>query len=130
MTITPARSRFLQLVKQQLNKPVCWAHRGPESYDCSGLVARCVRLAGGVDMIETHKAQMMADQTPRLFPGMEPLPGDLVFMGASYSKVIHVAVLVEGGQCIPADGATSRIRDLAEARRSRTRRPACASTRT
>jgi hypothetical protein len=67
----------------------------------------------------THNSQKLADETPDLTtagPGvLAPIPGDLVFYGSASDGISHVAVVVAGGKCISADGATSHITNLQQA---------------
>ena len=112
-----ARSRFCELALSKLGSVVLWAQRGPDVFDCSGLVAHCLKAVGGVDLRATHNAQMMADETPNLLlVAALPIPGDLVFYGAEWDRVVHVAIWLAGGKILSADGATSRVLDLKTAR--------------
>lgn len=109
-----ARERFVALALQQLGKPVCWAHRGPDAFDCSGLVAWCLTPVGGPDLRATHNAQMMFNETPHV-TAAEALPGDLGFYGLGPRAVVHVVVYLGNNRVLSADGATSRVTELAAA---------------
>ena len=108
--MTPAsRARFIQLAMEQLGKPVLWAQRGPSSFDCSGLVGYALELAGLSPTIRySHNAQMMANECGE----SEPKPGDLCFYGLGPANIEHVAIYLEGGKALSADGATSHITRL------------------
>ncbi len=117
LTVT-ARALFVQLAKEQLGKPVLWAQRGPEAFDCSGLVTWLLEQVGGAKLRATHNAQKLHDQTPALetFPeATGALPGDLCLYGPDAGHIIHVTIWLEGGACISADGATSRQLLMSEA---------------
>lgn len=136
-----ARAKFLRAVVEQLGKPVVWAAKSPEAFDCSELVAWAYLQAGGTDQRGTHTAQRYHDETRPLRPDEPVLPGDLCFHGV-YEQVkdgaghvvmrdgepelrlhvIHVTVCDEGDGVISADGATSAIRSLEVARANPTNR--------
>lgn len=107
-----ARSEFTQAAESLLGMPVLWSQKGPDSYDCSGLVTACLKKVGGPDLRHTHNAQALHDVTRALHFGELPLAGDLVFYGASPKAVIHVAIYDELGGVVSADGATSHVTTL------------------
>lgn len=106
-----ARSRFVALALEQLGKPVLWSQKGPDVFDCSGLVTHCLKLVGGPDLRALFNSQRLADETPDLETGrpfvIEPLPGDLLFYGLAPNGIEHVAIVLAGGKALSADGATS-----------------------
>ena len=59
-------------------------------FDCSGLVACALKLAGGPDVRATHSAQTMFDAFPTAVEG--ELPGTLRFYGKDRQHVTHVAI--------------------------------------
>ena len=107
------RSRFCQLAINRLGAVVVWGQ-----LDCSELVAECLLGVGGPDLRATHRAKDMARETRRLGPDEEPLPGDLAFYGADEGRIVHVEIRLAGGGTIGANGATSRVLTLAEARKN------------
>ncbi len=113
-----ARTRFVQLALDKLGSTVLWGKDGPDVFDCSGLVCWSLLAVGGPDLRDTHRAQDLSDETPDLLTanGSAPMAGDLCFYGDSPGHVSHVAIWLEGGKCLSADGATSRITTLKEAR--------------
>lgn len=114
MTLPNARTRFCSLALEQLGKPVLWAAKGPDAYDCSGLVTATLLLAGGPDLRHLDNAQRLFDETPAL-SGALPLPGDLVFYGPSALQVEHVAILLAGGKVLSADGAQPSVSTIEQA---------------
>jgi cell wall-associated NlpC family hydrolase len=121
-----ARVRFLAAVKAKLDYPVVWAAKGPDAFDCSGLVTACLLEVGGRDLRHIDNAQALHDKTRELGmgPTEKPLPADLVFYGIQQKmqdmselkvSIIHVAIVDEFGGVISADGATSRITSLKQA---------------
>lgn len=118
--MTPSQA-FVWWCLEQLGAPVLWAAKGPDVFDCSGLVTAALRACGWKDWTTTHN-------TDRLWAELErppfPAVGDLAFWWSSVEgaqergDVEHVAVLLPNGWVLTADGASSRIRDLAEAKRT------------
>lgn len=108
--------------------PVLWNGKGPDAYDCSGLVTCSLRDVGGPDLTSLENAQALHDHTRALGAGPTdtPIAGDLVFYGVYEATaptpeqpapeprlhVIHVAVYDQYGGVISADGATSTIKSL------------------
>lgn len=110
-----AREKFLKRVLELEGQPVVWG-----GLDCSETVALGVLAAtdGKVDQRQTHRAQSYYEETRPLLPAERALPADLVFYGTiaanpckEGNRIIHVAVILEGGKVLSADGATSRITD-------------------
>lgn len=108
-----ARSRFLQFALSKLGEPVLWSQKGPHLFDCSGLVTWSLMSCGGPDLRLTHNSQRLADETADLTTArpeaLEPVPGDLLFFGDSAHGITHVAIVLAGGKCISADGASSHL---------------------
>jgi cell wall-associated NlpC family hydrolase len=113
-----ARARFCALALEQLGKPCLWARRGPDAFDCSGVVAWLLNQIGGPDLRATHNAQLLHDESPALETYSVPpmlLSGDLLFYGHDAGSVSHVAIAVRGGMALSADGATPHILKLEDA---------------
>lgn len=132
-----ARARFLRAVTEQLGKPVVWAAKAPEAFDCSELVAWGLNVASGGKLQHgsTHTAQRYHDETRPLQQGEPVLPGDLAFFGVyeqmrdasgavmrddsgeprTALRIVHVEVCDDFEGTISADGATSAITSLAVA---------------
>ena len=112
-----ARTRFVQLALSKIGSTVLWGANGPDVFDCSGLVLWALGAAG-VNLSD-RRAQDLHDESPNLAtaPGEAlPVPGDLVFYGLNPQRVTHVAIWLDGGRVVSADGATSRVTDLRAAR--------------
>lgn len=110
------RNRFCVHALERVGDVVLWGE-----LDCSELVCRAYKDAGGPDWTKTHTAQRLHDEASReLVPGETPLPGDLSFHGYRAAndalKVVHVGIWLAGGQVVSADGATSKVKTLAEAK--------------
>lgn len=110
------RERFCQIALKHIGDAVVWNQKGPNVFDCSGLVTFSLWAAGGPDFRVTHNSQRLANGTPNIITGpVEARPGDLVFFGHDFDKVSHVGIWMAGGHCLSADGATPKIKDLATA---------------
>jgi cell wall-associated NlpC family hydrolase len=110
------RNRFCVHALEHVGDVVLWGE-----LDCSELVCRAFREAGGPDWTRTHTAQRLHDEASReLVPGETPLPGDLTFHGYYAAndalKVTHVGIWLAGGQVVSADGATPKVKTHAEAK--------------
>jgi cell wall-associated NlpC family hydrolase len=115
-----ARTSFLNHALEQLGKPVLWARRGPDVFDCSGLVAWALEESGvpkSLQLRPMYNAQRFHDES-RPVAEAEALPGDLLFYGQSALLVSHVAVVCTGGMALSADGATPRITDVEVAKKN------------
>ena len=108
------RERFVELALLKVDSVVLWNRDGPDVFDCSGLVAWCILKAGGPDLRATHNAQKLFDETAGPW-SIEPRPGDLAFYGADIKRITHVAIWLGPERVLSADGATSRVTDLAKA---------------
>lgn len=91
--------------------------------DCSEAVAIGVRAAsdGKLKQSDTHRAQTYHDQTRKLGLDEPPMPGDLGFFGRDRASIVHVVIFIAPGRILSADGATSRIKNVDEAKLARAR---------
>lgn len=91
MAAPPGVGRIVQLALEQVGKPYVWGAKGPEQFDCSGLVAW---LYGRIGL---RIPQGTAGQWPQMTPvdAGQLQPGDLVFFAiAGRGHVDHVGMLV------------------------------------
>lgn len=94
---------FLNFVRSKEGCSYIFGRKGPNTFDCSGLVTWAIKQAGGPDWRFTHNAQGLADvlqPVDRLAVG-EVL---LAFYGYSWDHVDHVMVLVPDGRVFGACG--------------------------
>lgn len=112
-----ARDAFVAAALNLVGQPVVWG-----GLDCSDLVARAYKAAGGPDQRSTHTAQRYFDESRPLLPKERALPGDLVFWGELLDvtkqppRIWHVGIVLSDGDVLSADGATSKITDLEKAK--------------
>jgi cell wall-associated NlpC family hydrolase len=90
MTAPPGAARIIQLALAQVGKPYVWGAKGPEQFDCSGLVAWLYAQIGIRIPVGT------AGQWPQMqpVPPADLQPGDLVFLDTEGAgRVTHVGML-------------------------------------
>ncbi len=103
----PQRRAFLEWLTRQDGKTALWAAKGPEVFDCSGLVT-CGYQASGVAMLDPKFTN--TDKLWNLLPATElPSPGDLALYGGKGPDVDHVMVWFGDGCVYGACGASSKI---------------------
>lgn len=127
------RLDFLAAVLALDGKPYLWGGRGPDGYDCSGVVT-CGLAAVGIlrcpvcavprpkesDFRGWHNAQRLSDELPCTG---SPRPGDLAVYGRAANLVTHVMVCVGDGRVFGACGGgreTTTV-ELAQAKGARVR---------
>lgn len=103
-----APATAIAFAASKLGVPYLWGGTGPDGYDCSGLV-QAAYGAAGVSL--PRVAQTQFDAGPRLPSFTVPVPGDLVFFGASPRAVSHVGLYIGSGEMIdaPRTGTVVRI---------------------
>ncbi len=110
------RIAFIEWLIKQEDKTCLWAKKGPDMFDCSGLVV-C-----GYEAVGQHRFNSGLTNTDRLWNGLKvtgcPEQGDLVFYGGTGPfDVSHVMVWWGDGRVYGACGATPKITDSELARR-------------
>ena len=115
--VTPKRQAFLDAAKRIEGKPYVYGTDGPDTFDCSGVVAYCLLHAAGLDWRKTWWADRMREKLP---PTVTPAPGDLALYPG------HVMLVWGDGRVFGACGGdsttTSIERALKRAARVRFRR--------
>jgi hypothetical protein len=105
--IPDARLAFLGFVLAQEGKPYIWGAKGPDAFDCSGLVTAGLVHVGYADLRQTHNAHGLFRRFPTT---LSPKPGDLAFYGRQSAAGIvehisHVVVVTgSGDEIIGANG--------------------------
>lgn len=86
----PSRIAFLDWVLAQEGKPYIWGAKGPEQFDCSGLVTAAIREVGGPDLRMMYNCARLYSL---LLPTDKPVKGDLCFYGLK-DRPTHVMVFI------------------------------------
>jgi phage-related protein len=92
-------ARIMEIAEQQLGKPYVYAMRGPNAFDCSGLVQYCYKQAGAPDPGPTTYYQT---KKGREIPMGKVVPSDMVFFGATKGFPHHVGLSMGGNMIIHA----------------------------
>lgn len=98
--MTPKRAQFLEWCQAQLGKPYIWGAKGPDAFDCSGLITAGLLACGFDDWRQTHNSARLFD---KLQSTNKPEPGDFVFYGPPH-RITHVMVVWFEGQVYGASG--------------------------
>ena len=108
---SPAAAEAVSWALSQRGTPYRWGGEGDGGFDCSGLV-QAAFAAAGVHL--PRVAQDQYDAGPRLPPGPNLRPGDLVFFGSSARAVDHVGIVVAPGEMVdaPHTGAVVRVEPI------------------
>ncbi|GAA2139285.1 hypothetical protein GALLR39Z86_19460 [Glycomyces algeriensis] len=101
-----AATAAVQFARDQLGESYVFGAAGPDTWDCSGLIAGAYGVS---DISLTHSTWTMWDETSGIDRG-DLQPGDLVF----YNGQNHVAMYIGDGQVIhaPKPGDVVKISDL------------------
>jgi cell wall-associated NlpC family hydrolase len=101
-----AATAAVEFAKDQLGESYVFGAAGPDTWDCSGLIAGAYGVSG---ISLTHSTWAMWDETSSIDRG-DLQPGDLVF----YNGQNHVAMYIGDGQVIhaPKPGDVVKISDL------------------
>jgi murein DD-endopeptidase len=114
------RLAFLCKAYDQRGKPYLWGAKGPDAFDCSGLVTWLLHELGVCDWRAEHNAQRLYNELSKT---EAPRPGDLVFYGAGPTHITHVMIHFGTGQVLGACGGNSDTTsiEIARARGARVR---------
>ena len=97
----------VEVAYAQLGKPYVWGAAGPNSFDCSGLVAYCYSLGAGIEITHSSYGQASCGTSVSV---SELQPGDILgFRGWG-----HVGIYIGDGQFIhaPQTGDVVKISSL------------------
>lgn len=103
------RLEFLTKIHEQIGKPYVWGAKGPDAFDCSGLVTWALWDIGICDWRDNHNAQTLYGCLPHT---ADPRPGDLAFYGTGRFGISHVMVVWGGGPLGPVVGASGGNHDI------------------
>lgn len=102
--------RLISAAKKQIGKPYILGDKGPDSYDCSGLVYYCLRQAG-VYTRRLNASGFSRTSGWTLVSSMSSLKkGDLIFFKSDESSSVgHVGIYIGSGTMIDASSASGKV---------------------
>lgn len=95
--------RFWNVALSHEGAPYLWGRKGPDAFDCSGLITNCGYKAGGPDWRFTQNAQGLADVLQPI-ARLAPRQMGLVLYGHSLDVATHVMIVVGDGRVYGATG--------------------------
>jgi hypothetical protein len=95
------RKNIVDMAKSYEQTPYLWGGKSCFGCDCSGFVQTIYNM-NGVSIKRDASQQAREGETVNLID--EALPGDLVFFDNHEGNIIHVGILIEDNQIIPASG--------------------------
>ncbi len=101
----------VELAQKQIGKPYVYAAKGPNTFDCSGLVGYVYYNAVGITLQRTAYAQGYDDRYAKISKLTDLQIGDLVFFDTSSDSDLcdHVGIYIGGGQFIHASSAGGKV---------------------
>lgn len=88
---------FLNELAKHNKKPYVWGAKGPNSFDCSGLISYCLRVSGVIPNYSYHTSSGMEGSFKHI-PYSEVQPGDILWHPG------HVMVYLKDGYTFEAKG--------------------------
>lgn len=109
-TVEGRIDEFISIAKKQLGKPYILGDKGPDSYDCSGLVYYCLRQLG----VYTRRLNAAGFSRTSRWTEISSLDnvkkGDLLFFKTDTSDSVgHVGIYVGSGEMIDASSANGEV---------------------
>ncbi|MDO8612263.1 MAG: bifunctional lytic transglycosylase/C40 family peptidase [Dehalococcoidia bacterium] len=108
-TSIPARA--VELVRSRIGAPYVWGTKGPEAFDCSGLVLWVYEQLG---LQVPRTAQQQFEWAVPIEPS-QLQPGDLVFFEGTYpsaDRMTHVGIYVGNGTLVMATNTGDFVRQV------------------
>ena len=88
---------FLKKLAEQNGKPYNWGSRGPDEFDCSGLISYCLRESGAIPNF-SYKTSSDMKSSFKEIPYNQVQPGDILWHPG------HVMVYIKDGLTFEAKG--------------------------
>lgn len=96
MTTTDARLILRTWLLEQQGKPYVFGAKGPDTFDCSGLVTCGLLHVGHADWRQTHNAQRLWDELDPVFEPEDLIELDLGFYGQrELGRIDHVMFFLD-----------------------------------
>lgn len=102
---------FIEVAHKQLGKPYSIGSKGPNRFDCSGLVYYCLREAGSNRRRLSANGYSQVNDWEKITSMSSLQKGDLLFFRSSRgsSRVGHVGIYIGNGYMIDASSSEGRI---------------------
>ncbi|MEG1811150.1 MAG: peptidoglycan-binding protein [Clostridia bacterium] len=103
-------SGLISVAKAQLNKPYVWSDKGPDSFDCSGLVYYCLRGIG-INVGRCNAEGFSQSSLWQEVSGVNNLKaGDLIFFRSDGSaRISHTGIWLGGNQYLHASSTAGKV---------------------
>jgi hypothetical protein len=112
-------SRAINAIQHYLGQWYKWGGDTPDGFDCSGLACEYLKMLGVIARRSDFTAQGLCNIMPTHRSAPNFYPGDLVFFGASLSKITHVEICLSRYLAIGASGGGSNTLTMKDAIRDR-----------
>lgn len=111
--VTSSQAKVLKEASEQIGKPYVWGAKGPNAFDCSGLVQYVYKQALGVDLTGYTGTQQNQGQKISV---ADAQPGDLYFWDNGSGTSYHVAIAIGNGKFIaaPRPGENVQIGNISQ----------------
>lgn len=102
---------IIEVAYKQLGKPYVWGGNGPNSFDCSGLMAYAYKHGANINLPRTSRQQ---GDTGVSISKSQLQPADLIFFSSNGNTITHVGMYVGDGKMIhaPSNGQDVRIESI------------------
>ncbi|MCE5235068.1 MAG: peptidoglycan-binding protein [Clostridiaceae bacterium] len=103
-------SEMIKTAKAQLGKKYVLGNRGPNSFDCSGLVYYCLKTAGSNRTRLTAAGYSKVDDWEKITDINKLKAGDLIlFYDNDFTKVGHVGIIISSTLMIDASSGNGKV---------------------
>lgn len=97
--VSTAQAKVIKEASNEIGKPYVWGAKGPNAFDCSGLVQYVFKQALGIDLTGYTGTQQNQGQCINV---SDAQPGDLYFWDNGSGTSYHVAIAIGNGKFIAA----------------------------
>ncbi len=103
--------KMISTAKDQLGEPYILGNRGPNSFDCSGLVYYCLKQAGSNRRRLTAAGYSQVSDWTKITSIYDLRKGDLIFFyDKDFSKIGHVGIVINNsGEMIDASSSKGEV---------------------
>lgn len=102
--------KMISVAKDQLGDPYVLGNRGPNSFDCSGLVYYCLNQAGSNRRRLSAAGYAQVSDWEKISDINDLRKGDLIFFYSDdYSKIGHVGIILNSSEMIDASNSNGKV---------------------